>query len=255
VRIERKVGVTVAGVGALLFAMGGAAPAIAGNGPAAGLSHLTGLRFAAPNATSTAFGGWVFTPKGAKSVTAEYKVPSLKCTTAASGVGPLASMVTGTSTAQNFNAAGLIMGCTSGSPSAGAVVVVDGTAKQGTKPVSVGDLIQATVTTTATTTTATVSDLTKGHTFKVTLSGKGAASLQELIIDDSLVSNATGKQLPVANFGKISFTSAAVSGKAIGGVKPSTAVNMQTAKKVLQILTGAITGTKKNTFLTTFKHS
>ena len=30
---------------------------------------------------------------------------------------------------------------------------------------------------------------------------------------------------------------------------------MQTSKKVLQILTGALTGTKKNAFLTTWKHS
>jgi len=253
VRIERKVGITAAGLGALVIAMSGAAPAIAGSGPAAGFYHVAGTKFAPANATSTGFGGWVFTPKGAKSVTAEYKVPTLKCKSAASGFGPLSAMVTGPSTAQNFDAAGLLMECNGGSPAAAALVVVDGTAKQGTKPVAPGDLIQTTITTTATTTTATTADLTKGHTFKLTLSGKGGAASEELIVDDSLVSGTT--QIPMANFGKLPFSKASVSGKAIGTVTPSTKVNMQTKKGVLQILVGKITGTKKNTFLTTWKHS
>ena len=132
-------------------------------------------------------------------------------------------------------------------------MIVNGTETNSTHALHVGDLMKATVTTSATKTTATIADLTAGHTFTFTKSGKGAAALEELIIDDSLV-NSSGKQLPVANFGKISFSSGAVSGKALGSVTPRTAVNMQTSKKVLQILTGALTGTKKNAFLTTWKH-
>jgi len=135
-----------------------------------------------------------------------------------------------------------------------ASVVVDGKGKTGTVPPVAGDLIQATVTSSTSKTTATVKDLTKGHTFTLTLSGKGAASLEELIVDDSLA-NTSGKQLPLANFGKTVFTSAAVSGKAIGTVTPRTQVNMQTAKKVLQISAGPITGTKKSAFTNTWKHS
>lgn len=252
-RIERKVGVTVAGLGALLVAMGGAAPAFAGSGPAAGLGHLTGVRLTIANATSTGFGGWVFTPKGAKSVTAEYKIPTVKCTSVADGFGPLSALVTGTTTSQQFDAAGLLMGCNAGSPVASAAVVVDGVQTLGTKPVAAGDLIKTTITVTTAKVTATVADLTKARAFTLTKSGKGGPALEELIIDDSLNNGTT--QLPVTNFGKLAFTNAAVSGKAIGGVKPQTAVNMETAKKVLQILTGPITGTKKNTFLTTWKHS
>ena len=136
-----------------------------------------------------------------------------------------------------------------------AAVVVDGVAKQGTVPPVVGDLIQVTITSSTAKTTATVKDLTKGHTFMVTVSGKGAAPLQELIINDSLANSSTGKQLPLANFGKTTFTSAAVSGKAIGTVTPRTAVNMVNKKKVLQILAGPITGTKKNMFTNTWKHA
>jgi hypothetical protein len=254
VRIKRKVGAAVAIVGSVLVVASGAVPALAGShGPAS--LRLAGTRFAdAANGTSTTFGGWVFTQKAAKSVTTQYKVPTLKCTKAASGVGPIAVMVTGTKAAPVFNAAGLLLECsTAGAASATAAVVVDGAATASTKPVAAGDLIQATVTTSTTTTTVTVADLTKGHTFKLTKSGKGAAAVQEQIIDDSLASGTT--QLPVANFGTIGFTSAAINGKAIGTVTSGMGVNMVSAKKVLQILTGPVTGTKKNAFTTTFKHA
>ena len=111
--------------------------------------------------------------------------------------------------------------------------------------------MKATVTISATKTTATIADLTVGHTFTFTKSGTGGTSLDEAIID-SAVGN---PQLPVVNFGKISYTNGAVSGKAIGSVTPRMAVNMQTSHGVLQILTGAITGTAMNAFTTTFKHA
>lgn len=254
-RIGRKAGTGVAILGSLLLAVSGAVPALARSSPSAGLNQFTGLRFAnAGNKTNTGFAGWVFTPKAAKSVTAEFKVPKLKCTSAASGVGPIAAMLTGTAKKPLFNAAGLIMECSGGSPAAAAAAEVDGAATVGKKAVHIGDLIKSTITTSASKTTATVADVTKGHTFTVTKSGKGAAALAEEVIDDSLV-NSSGKQLPVANFGTISFSSGAVSGKALGSVSPRTAFNMQTSKKVLQIVTGPITGAKKNAFTTTFKHS
>ena len=252
-RIERKVGATVAVLGSLLLAVSSTAPALAHTSHSAGL-RFGGLRLANTlAATSTGFGGWVFAPKAAKSVTAEYKVPKLKCTSVMTGVGPIVVFATGKSTAANFNAAGLIMECSSGKQVMEAAVVVDGVAKAGTLPPLVGDLIQVTITSSTTKTTATTKDLTKGHTFTVTKSGKGAAPLSEQIIDDSLANGST--QVPLANFGTNTFTSGAVSGKAIGTVTPRTAVNMQTAKKVLQIQAGPITGTKKNMFTNTWKHS
>ena len=254
-RIERKVGATVAVLGSLLLAVSGTAPAFAHTGPSAGL-RFGGLRLAVPApATSTTFGGWAFGPKAAKSVTAKYKVPKLKCGTAVSGVGPIAVFANGSSSNPNFNAAGLIMQCMGGKAAMVAAVVVGTKQKAGTVPPVAGDLIQVTITSSTTKTTATVKDLTKGHTFTVTLSGKGGASVQELLIDDSLANSSTGKQLPLANFGAMAFTSAAVSGKAIGTVTPRVQVNMQTAKKVLQISAGPITGTMKNMFTNTWKHS
>ena len=254
-RIERKAGAGAAVLGSLLLVVSGTVPALARSGPSAGFDQSSGLRFAeVANATSTAFGGWAFFPKGAKSVTVEFKMPTLKCTSATSGIAAVTELFTGSSSSPKFNAAGVGMQCSGGSPAAAAAVVVDGTQTSSTHVLHVGDLMKSTVVTSATKTTATIADLTKGHTFTFTKSGKGAASLQEQIGDIPLVSS-TGKQLPVVNFGKISFSAGAVGGKALGSVSPSEAVNMQTSKKVLQILTSAISGTGKNAFTTTWKHS
>jgi len=254
VRIERKVGATIAVLGSLLLAVSGAVPALAGNGPSAGFSHVTGFRFAGTaNVTSTGLAGWVFGVKAAASVTAEFKIPALKCTTVTRGVAPSSAMLTGSMTAPNVNVASVLLVCSKGAAIAIPAVTVDGTETNGTQAVHAGDLMKATVTTTATTTIATIADLTAGHTFSFKKSGKGAASFQELIVDTAVNQGTT--QLPVANFGKISYTKCAVGGKAIGIVTPRTAVNMQTSGGVLQILTGAITGTGSNAFITTFKHA
>jgi Peptidase A4 family len=256
VRIERRIAASVAIGGSLLLALSAAAPAMASSGHSAGTARLNGLRFAAvANASSTTFAGWTFGAKKAKSVTTEFKVPKLKCTAKAAGVGPLAVTLSGSTSSASESGAGLLMACSGGSPAAAATVIVNNSeTNDTTNAVAPGDLMKATVTVSATKTTATIADLTKGHTFTFKESGKGGSTFEEGIIDDSLVENGT-TQIPVANFGKIAFSNAAISGKAIGLVKPQTAVNMVSKKKVLQILTGKITGTKKNAFLTTWKHS
>ena len=253
-RINRKVGASIAVLGSLLLAASGAVPALAGNGPAAGFSHVTGIRFAGTvNATSTGFGGWVFGAKAASSVTAEFKVPTLKCTSATRGIAPSSVMLTGSTTAPKVSAATVLLVCSSGAPVMIPAVTVNGTETNSTHVVHTGDLMKATVTTSSTATAATIADLTAGHTFSFKKSGAGGKSFEEVIADVSVSQGTT--QLPVVNFGKISYSKAAVGGKAIGTVTPRTAVNMQTSTGTLQILTGAITGTAKNAFPTTFKHA
>ena len=168
-------------------------------------------------------------------------------------MGPSAVLLTGSTSSPNVSIASVLLVCSNSAALAIPAVTVDGTETNGTQTVHAGDLMKATVTTTATKTTATIADLTKGHTFTFTKSGKGAASFEELIVDTKVGQGAT--VFPVANFGKISYSMAAVSGKAIGTVTPRTAVNMQTSTGTLQILTGPITGTAKNAFTTTFKHA
>ena len=252
-RIERKVGASVAVVGALLLAVSGAVPAVAHSSPSAGLAQAAGLRFAdTANTTSTSFGGWVFGSKTATSVTTEFKVPVFGCGENENGVGAFAIFDTGTTSAPKFNAAGLILDCAVIGGEA-AAVVVNGTIAVASQQVFFGDLLQATIVSSATKTTATVKDLTAGHTFTLTRSGAGGAPLQERIGDDTELLG--GHQLPVGDFGKIMFTKGAVSGNPLGSVTPRGGVNMQTSKGVLQILTGALSGTAKNSFLTTWKHS
>ena len=252
-RIERKVGIIIAGLGSLLLAVSGAAPALAGSGPTAGFAHATGIRFAGTlNTTNTGFGGWVFGAKAAKSVTAEFKVPTLKCNSTTSGILPFAALQSGSAASVKTSGGGVALACQGGSPAVAATVVVNNTQSiDQTNVVHAGDLMKATVTISATKTTATIADLTVGHTFTFTKSGTGGTSLDEAIID-SAVGN---PQLPVVNFGKISYSKGAVGGKAIGTVSPRQGVNMETSAHVLQISTGAISGTAKNAFTTTFKHS
>ena len=251
-RIERKVGASIAVLGSLLLAVSGAVPALAGNGPTAGFSHVTGTRFAGTaNMTNTGFAGWVFVVKAAKSVTAEFKVPTLKCTSTTSGIAPSSALLTGSTTSPKASAAAVVLLCSSGKPVMIPAVLVNGNQMNSTHVVHTGDLMQATVTTSSTATTATIADLTTGHTFSFKKSGTGGTSFEEVIADTAV--GAT--QLPVVNFGKISYSKGAVGGKAIGTVSPRTGVNMETSSHVLQISTGAISGTAKNAFTTTFKHS
>jgi hypothetical protein len=160
-------------------------------------------------------------------------------------------MLTGSSTAPKATAAFVVLVCSRGVPVAIPAVFVNGTQTNSTHVVHTGDLMQATVTASSTATTATIADLTTGHTFSFKKSGTGGKSFEEVIGDTAVGS----PQLPVVNFGTISYSKGAVGGKAIGTVTPRTGVNMQTSSHVLQILTGAITGTAKNAFTTTFKHS
>jgi len=253
VRIERKVGASIAVLGSLLLAVSGAVPALAGNGPTAEFSHVTGYRFAGrANATSTGFGGWGFGANAAKSVPAGFKIPTLKCTSTTSGILPFAALQSGSTTSPKTSAGGVLLVCQGGSPVAAATAIVNNKQNNDTtNALHAGDLMKATVTISATKTTATIADLTVGHTFTFTKSGTGGTSLDEAIID-SAVGN---PQLPVVNFGKISYSKGAVGGKAIGTVSPRQGVNMETSAHVLQISTGAISGTAKNAFTTTFKHS
>src|SRR5262249_37272247 len=158
------------------------------------LARSTGVRLAGLAApTSTSFGGWVFKPKAATSVTTKFKMPALKCTKFLTDVKPMAVMITGTSAAPKLNAAGLLLTCVSRKAVMRPVVRVDGTPTVGSNKVATDDLIQTTITTSASKTTATVADLTTGHTFKLTKSGKGAAAFREGIIDNALTGTKTGK--------------------------------------------------------------
>lgn len=205
------------------------------------------------NATSTSDAAWRFTEKGATSVTAEFQSPSVKCTSTSTAVLPGVAMGTGAPPNTKVNLSGVRYTCYKGKLGAQATAEVDGAATTVFKDVVPGDVIRATVTTSAKTTTATVADTTKGHTFTVTKSGPGGTSYAEDVWDDSL--GAGSNQFPVTDFGTISFSAAAIGGTALGLVSPpGTAYNWESNAKVVKVVTGALTGTTKNAFTTTWKH-
>jgi hypothetical protein len=163
-------------------------------------------------------------------------------------------MGTGTPENTEVSVSGVAYGCYGGKLGTAAYVEVDNTRMNVSKDVVAGDVMRATVTTTAKTTTATIADTTKGHTFTVTKSGMGGTSFVEDVWDDSLASGTT--QLAVADFGTISFSAAAVGGTPLGSVSPrGTAYNWVSSTKVVKVVTGPLTGTTKNAFTTTWKHS
>jgi hypothetical protein len=206
------------------------------------------------NATSTSKAAWRFTQMGARSVTAEFRSPSVKCTSTTTGVLPGVAIGTGTPKNAEVNVSGVAYGCYKGKLGTAAYVEVDNTRMNVSKDVVPGDVMRATVTTSPKTTTATIADTTKGHTFTVTTSGTGGTSFAEDVWDDSLTSGTT--QFPVADFGTISFSAAAVGGTPLGSVSPpGTAYNWVSSTKVVKVVTGPLTGATKNAFTTTWKHS
>lgn len=251
-RFAHKNWIIFAGAAPLLLALGGlAAPGASSLRPAL-LAPTRGALVAGTNATDTDFAGWTF--QKASSVTAEFKVPALTCSSSGErGVAPMVAMLTGPASNEKLNVAGILMLCDNGTPFEQPLLGVNSDVTTSGHALAVGDELKVTITTSASATTATVADLTKGHSFVLTASGKGAAAVEAYIIDDS-VRTPSGTQLPLYDFGTLSFTSCAVGGKPIGSV-PGQAFNMETSTRVLQILTGPITGAQKNAFLTTWKHA
>jgi hypothetical protein len=163
-------------------------------------------------------------------------------------------MATGTPKNPEVNISGVRYVCFQGKLGTQAIAGVDNAETTVFKHVVPGDVIRATVTTSSKTTTATVADTTKGHTFTVTKSGPGGTSFAEDVWDDSVGSGTT--QFPVADFGSISFSGAAVGGTPLGSVSPpGTAYNWESSTKVVKVVTGALTGKARNAFTTTWKHS
>jgi hypothetical protein len=185
-------------------------------------------------------------------VSVEFREPALQCTDTASGVGPSAVIITGTSAAPTLDLAGLRMQCLNGKPDVTAVVTADGAIGSSPKPTGVGNLIKLLVSTTPTSATATVQDVTRTQTLILTRSAPTQAALQERITDDALTTGG-GAQLPVADFVRIRFTNGEINGLAIGSVEERTQVDMQTSAGVLQIQTGPIQD--KDNFFTHWEHS
>ena len=254
---RRRPGHLLAVLGALALGAATVVPAVATARGAislriarpAGKFHISSTT----NPANQAFAGYRVGQTGATSVVAQFRRPALTCTNADTGIGPGAFTLSGPSDHQQFSFAGIIMGCTGGTidPSHEALVVNGAETDYG-KPVYLGDQLMVQLTINAKATVAQVSDLTRGHAFVISATGRGEPARLELVGEYAVQDVSSGAQLQVPNFGTLNFSSASVGGSPIGSESP-VAYDMETSGKVVQISTGALTATNDG-FPSVFKH-
>jgi hypothetical protein len=236
----------ITGVGFTLLALG-MPVASAQPRPDGGVS----LSSSTPSSPGQA-GYFVQNPPASASASDRFRAPKLACTSTRSGVGIGSLVITSSGSTSLVTGASLYAQCISGVAHYRAVVEVNGVLKEATFTPARGDVITASVTQTASSATAVLRDETKRQS--VSSSARRGAQTT-FVIDgvDTLLSNATGLQLPIPNFGSEHFTNGLEDGatiKAAGGF----AVDMQTSGGVLQIQTGPLSTTGK-AWSETFVHS
>jgi hypothetical protein len=238
-----------------LVAAGSLAGAIAGVAPALAAGHAHAN--AAANGRMNFFAGWVFSQKGATSVTSEYVVPAPHCTSTSTGASAGSFLYTKVSGKSSLNAANVILYCFSGRPVlAAGVQFGDQVTFDSHKPVP-GDLMKTTVTTSSTATTASIQDLTAGHAFTLKKSTSGAPGLRAEIGTDTILKPGGASVYPVTDFGTIHFSAGKVKGKALGSTS-GRGYDMVSGNQLL-VQTGPLTGggsaARHNAFTATRKHS
>jgi hypothetical protein len=242
------------------------APAIARSGRQAVGGRLA-ARSLHRNLTDHSFAGWRFTTKADDTIAAKFRVPKLSCGRTTAGVSPGVLMATGAASHPYESGAFLEMECEAGQQVMQTYVVVNcisfcSTEKAGPAP-HVGDTMEVGVTRSGGhVTQVAVGDLTPHHKFSLSDAANGAFGLLYTeLIDDDLID--AGRELPVANFGTLSWSSGTITAGStstpIGSVPIGSTgregYNMTSKTNVLQISTGAIGGTSKNAFTTTWKHA
>lgn len=163
---------------------------------------------------NTVFAGYEVTT-GEATVVDRFVIPSIDCAAspATSGIGPGAYMVAGT-TGQEFDGADVSMQCSNGSLLTGEYVIVNGSDTEYGDAVSPGDVIEASVSLTATTTTVTIEDLTKADRFSLDGTGAGASGVAEFVGVDTL--STTTEVLAVPSLSAVKFDDAEVGGTPLG---------------------------------------
>jgi hypothetical protein len=223
------------------------APASAQSGGVAGLT-LAGV-----NATSTGQAGYFVTKAPASaSASVKFTVPRLTCTSTNAGVAFGSTIFTGTGTTSSYTAANLFVLCRGGAPLFAAVVAVNAHATQGSFTPAAGDVITASVTESTTAAKAVLTDVTKS---KILSARAVTGRTNALVLDgvDTLLSNTTGKPLPIPNFGTENFRAGQEDGTTVHAAG-AIAVDLKTATGVLKIHTGTLNAAG-DVWNELFKHS
>jgi hypothetical protein len=221
-----------------------AAPAGHGGGPASAharaLSVINSDHFAGYQATVAA--------GSATSSAAQFKVPTLSCTSAYRAITPVAGVEV--NSFATYSSAFVFVGCHSGAAVYFPALVINGTETDyTTTPLAAGDVINVSTKVTTTGTTVKVTDVTKGVTKKLT--GPGASSSAAYIADSGWFNN--GTLLGVPKFGTLTFIHCLVDGTALANAHPAQYQRVNSSGTV-QIATGALTS-GGTAFATHFKHS
>jgi hypothetical protein len=175
----------------------------------------------------------------------QFTVPSHTCNGQA-GIQPGAYLMTTSSTG-----GGILVGCSAETPGYEAVAMINGVRTVLTKiTVAPGDVINISVSVSASTTTVAVIDTTKATRQSET--GAGIAPTH-LFVGDQAVPASGGGLLAVPNIGKLRFRTTTLNKVDFGSTNP-TAVNMANSANVVQITTGKLSATGA-AFVTTWVHS
>lgn len=177
---------------------------------------------------TTSFAGYVSEPSGVHSIDATIEVPLIKgCTaTSDSGFGPVV-ILTGK---KAFVGAGAEASCEGSTPLYQVAINFNGSESK-VLTVHPKDKILVYVAHTKTTTLVKIDDLTTKQ--KVSQTGQlGAVEAAELG-DDTLVDEATNKQLPIPTFVDHGFSACTVDGHKLGNAKPLIAEELVEGKTVL----------------------
>jgi Peptidase A4 family len=226
-----------AGLAASLAAPALAAGAVAGPH---GQLRFTGNDHPASPATAAATSNRTFAgyqapvPAGSATVvTASFTVPTLSCTTTDRAIAPDVGVPV--NNYKTGSLAGLFTGCVSGTAVYYPSVVVNGSETDYTaSPVAAGDVIILTTKVSTNRTRVQVTDVTTGVTQKII--GAGAKASAGFIGDDGW-GDSSGKLEHVPDFGKLTFKSCLLDGKALASWRPQ-AYQRVNSIGTLQISTG-----------------
>jgi hypothetical protein len=184
----------------------------------------------------------------ATSSAAQYKVPTLSCTSAARAITPVAGVAV--NNFATYSSAFLFVGCRNGKAVYFPSLVINGTETDYTTTrLAAGDAIKVFTKVTTTGTTVQVTDVTKAVTKKLT--GPGA-SANAAYAGDSAWFTSTSTLLGVPNFGTLTFTHCVIDGTALASWSPAEYQRVNSTN-VVQIATGALSSAG-TAFPTHFKH-
>ena len=246
---------TAVGLGASM-----AAPALAAGRPAPGAAagfrgissrdHAIGRIAARPVNTRT-FAGYQATVRAGSAtvLVASFTVPALSCTAADRAITPSTGVPV--RDFKSISAAFVFTGCVSGAAVYFPGLVVNGTETDFTaSPFVAGDVINLTTKVSVNRTRVQVTDVTTGVTQKII--GAGGRARAALVGDNGWSTSPTTLQ-HVPDFGKLTFKSCVLDGKALASWHP-VALQRVNSRGTVQISTGGF-WPGGNTFTTRFEHS